>query len=102
MAYKLPRKIKLKESTIKDNPYNFKRDKKQEDSKVYRWFENKNGDIVSVVEGYYPDEANIRVSSGKGKFDSFEIRGGKDIILGSSDEKIIESANRGISRGRLK
>jgi len=62
------------------------RKRNQEGGKVYRWFE-KGWTIASVVEGYFPDEANIRCS-GHG-FDSFEIRGHKSIILKMSDAELI-------------
>ena len=72
----------------------WKRIKSQEDKIVYRWFENKDI-IVSIVEGYFPSELNIRVSGDK--FDSFEIRGNKQIIQQKTDEQIIEVAERGIN-----
>ena len=64
----------------------WKRNKSQEGGKVYRWFE-KGWTIASVVEGYYPTEANMRVS-GRG-FDSFEIRGHKSTMLKMSDGEFI-------------
>jgi hypothetical protein len=103
MTYKIPhRNPKPKE--IKENPKfeTFKRDKKQEGYQVYRWYENKNGDIVSVVEGYFPNEANMRISSGTGKFKSFEIRGSKSIMLDKSDEELIATANRFIEREKYR
>jgi hypothetical protein len=70
----------------------FSRDKNEEGGEVYRWYESEDGSIISVVEGYFPNEANVRVTH-KDR-DSFEIRGDKKIILGKSDEEIIKSALR--------
>jgi hypothetical protein len=97
MAYGIKSTKKKEESAYKvDSMFNFKRIKSQEFGNVYRWYENDEGDIFSVVKGYSPFEANIRVSSAKGKFDSFEIRGHKDIILKKSDEELMEIVNRGM------
>lgn len=66
----------------------WKRIKRQEGLPVFRWFE-RDGIIASVVEGYFPGEANIRVSDALGGFESFEIRGHKSIILKMSDPQLI-------------
>lgn len=103
MAYSITARKPLKQKNENKylGKYSFQRIKQEENgTQVYRWFENKDGDIISVVEGYFPSEANIRVSSGKDKFNSFEIRGGKDLILSKSDEQIVESAERSIERSK--
>jgi len=69
------------------------RDKLQEDNRmVYRWYDGEKGEIVSVVQGDFPDEVEIRVS-GK-DFDSFIVRGKKDLVLEKSDKEIEELVNR--------
>jgi hypothetical protein len=88
------KRINLKEQEIKVYPISsYKRDKKEEGGNVYRWYENKDS-IVSVTEGDFPNEADIRVSYGweKGKPVNFRIRGSKEIILKKSDEQILRSA----------
>lgn len=67
--------------------------------KVYRWFENKNI-VASIVEGYFYNEENIRVSFWNELQDlnSFEIRGSKEIIFKMSDEDLINLILRHIKR----
>jgi len=97
MTYKYTKHKKSflkKEEQIKVYPISsYKRDKKQEGGNVYRWYENKDS-IVSVTQGDFPNEADIRVSYGweKGSPKNFRIRGSKEIILKRSDEQILRSA----------
>ena len=44
----------------------------------------------------------MRISSGTGKFKSFEIRGSKSIMLDKSDEELIATANRFIEREKYR
>jgi len=71
----------------------WKRNKRQEGGQVYRWFE-KGETIASVVEGYFPNEANMRVS-GRG-FESFEIRGHKSAMLNKPDSEFTRIADKHI------
>jgi len=73
----------------------WKRYKKQEGGNVFRWFE-KGGTIASVVEGYFPEESNIRIS-GIG-FDSIEVRGHKSVILKWSDAELTRKFDMYIKR----
>jgi hypothetical protein len=77
----------------------WKRIKRQEGLPVFRWYE-KGGIIASVVEGYFPDEANVRVSDVIGSFESFEIRGHKSIILKLSDPEILRVVEKHIGLRR--
>ena len=64
----------------------WRRYKRQEDGRsVYRWFE-KGYTIASVVQGYFPNEANIRIT-GRG-FSAIEVRGHKAVLLKLSDEAL--------------
>ena len=79
-----------------------KRIKSQEEQSVFRWFENKNI-IASLVEGYFPEECNFRISFCWGdllKYDlkSIEIRGSKSIILKKTDKEMKEYLERVIKR----
>ena len=73
----------------------WKRYKRQEGGNVFRWFE-KGKTIASVVEGYFPTEANIRIT-GRG-FDSIEIRGHKSVILKWSDAELMRKFDTYIKR----
>lgn len=73
----------------------WKRYKKQEGGKVYRWFE-KGYTIASVVEGYFPSEANIRIT-GHG-FNAIEVRGHKSVILRFSNYELFRKFDMYIKR----
>lgn len=77
------------------NTAKWKRYKKQEGGNVFRWFE-KGETIASVVEGYFPTEANVRIS-GRG-FNSIEIRGHKSVILKRSDAELTRNFDMHIKR----
>ncbi len=75
------------------------RDNKEEDKQVFRWFVNEERDIIaSVVEGYFPNESNLRVSTSTDYFESFENRGHKSIMLKKNDFEWIEDIERMIRR----
>ena len=71
----------------------YKRDKLQEGDRVLRWYEGC-GNTISVVEGdpIPKTEAEIRVSNED--FESFKIRGDKNLIL----KKLNKSPNQRINR----
>lgn len=76
------------------------RDKNQEGDKVYRWFENEDI-IASIVEGYFSNECNLRISFCWGKYkdiESIEVRGHKSIMLNRNDEDILNHIKRIIER----
>ena len=74
----------------------WKRFKDEENTQVFRWFQNDKGHILSVVQGYLPDEANIRmIINGQRR----EIRGHKSLILKETDENLIAKAERTFSFG---
>jgi hypothetical protein len=80
---------------VKKITHGWIRDEAQESGAVLRWYE-KGKTIASVVEGDIPGEAEFRIS-GKG-FDGISARGGKDIILRSSDKENIRRIEMLISR----
>lgn len=68
---------------------NWKRDKRQESGAVLRWFD-RGDDVISVVEGNFPGEVEVRTTI---KGESFVIRGSTG-ILKETDEKLIERVER--------
>lgn len=80
--------------------FNLIRDKTQEKFNVYRWFENEDI-IASVVEGYFSDECNLRITFCWGKYkgiDNIEVRGHKSIVLNWDDSQLLNHINRVIER----
>ena len=64
--------------------------KEQETEKVFRWYEEGN-DVVSIVEGYFPNELNFRFSIGK---NCHEIRGHKSVIGNMNEFEILQVIKR--------
>lgn len=64
-------------------------DKPTYHQQVFRWYEKPEQDIiVSVVEGYFPTELNVRFSGND--FESFETRGHKSVMENRNDEDFIQ------------
>jgi len=72
--------------------------KEQEGFQVLRWFEG-GGIIASLVKGDFPEEIELRIS-GRG-FNSFIVRGSKEIALKESDKGMIKRINRAIDTKKL-
>ena len=72
--------------------------KENEGDKVFRWYETKGGNIASIVEGYFPNEANLRLTT---KRKAIEIRGHKSIMLSRSDNELIRMINMHKKRSRM-
>ena len=78
------------------------RDKSQEEYQVFRWYEHPRREIIaSVVEGYFPTELNLRISSEKENIDRIEVRGSKSIMEKRSDEHFINTIESMIEREKI-
>ena len=76
----------------------FKRIKSEERGSVIKWFENKSGDIISIVEGENPREQNIRYTiNGK----RGEIRGSTSKVERKTDNEIIKIVDIDSKRKKL-
>lgn len=76
-------------------PFGWVRYRDQEGGAVVRWYEKK-GVIASVVEGYFPTELNVRISTGRECLP--EIRGHKSIMEKLSDVEYINTIERNLRR----
>jgi hypothetical protein len=79
------------------NEEDWERAPSMEDVDVYRWYDGPGGAIASVVKGYFPGEANLRISGGTLKH-PIEIRGHKAAWERMSDADVIRHIKKHIKQ----